>query len=103
MQLFEIVEKNLPNMRRHLLALARKVPKSKRVDDDWKIEIGNQMIEWLWDEYLYEQSALYQIFMRAGVRRKIDMASFLLIWTIWEDNLANPKKINRADTSPAQE
>ena len=103
MQLFEIVEKNLPDMRRHLHALARKVPKAKRVDDDWKIDIGNQMVEWLWDEYLYDQSAIYQLFIRAGVHRKMDMASYLLIWTIWEDNLMSNRKVSRADTSPARE
>lgn len=103
MQLFEIIEKNLPDMRRHLHALARKVPKSKRIDDDWKIDVGNQMLEWLWDEYLHDQSVIYQTFLKAGVQRKTDMVCYLLLWTIWEDNLTKNRKVNRADTSPAQE
>jgi len=87
MKLFEIVEKNLPDMRRHLHALAKKFPQNKRIDDEWKIWVGNAMLEWLWDEYLHEHSIIYQTFLKVGVSRKIDMACWLLIWTIWEDNL----------------
>ena len=103
MKLFEIVEKSLPDMRRHLHALAKKDPKEKRLSDEWKLPVGNEMLEWLWDEYLHEHSMIYQTFLKAGVHRKFDMACWLLIWTIWEDNLQQAEQISRAGTSPAQE
>jgi len=104
MELFDVVLKNLPDVRRHARYLIDKVPQEKRVDD-WLMDVGMELFEWIWDEYLHESCIIYQLFRRVGVKQKLDMASWLVIWTIWDDRLDRyeQRQLSRAGIFPVRE
>lgn len=100
MRLFQAIEKCFPEMRKHKDWLFAQKPKDYW-SEDRLYELKDQMCQWIMDEYLDEQTCIYQLFLQAGVTSRHSMAAQMLVWHIYDWNIEHKSaQLSRTDTSP---
>lgn len=100
MRLFQALEKCFPEIRKHKDKLYNAHPKSYWTDDNL-FELRRELVNWITKEYLYDESIIYQLFLKADseMTRKA-MAHQILMWHIYDWNIEHA--FNRKGTSSAR-
>ena len=85
MRLFQEIEKCFPEMRKHRIEWLKRNP---TLGDS---QAKSDMILWIEATYLQENSSIYQLFWKAGVKTRRTMANHMLIWHMYDWNLETRK------------